>query len=505
MGSSPDRVGSLLFSVFDFEIDSNHTGTVFSGLLAWLINIMLPVITIVGRPNTGKSTLFNRLTRTRNALVADRPGVTRDRHYGLAEHDGSRFIVVDTGGIGDTEPEDDFIAELVSAQTTLAIEEANAVFWLVDGRAGLSAADESLASTLRSYVRKLYLLVNKTDGIDADIACAEFHALGVGTPYPVSAHRGEGLGPVLELALGNLPAPPAEPETASPDLKIAVIGRPNAGKSTLVNRMLGEERMLVFDRPGTTRDSITIPLYKNGKNYALIDTAGVRRRSRLTDPLEKFSAIKSIQAVDDARIVMAVIDAQEALTDQDMHLLGIAVDSSKPIIIAVNKWDGLDKQARNAIKNQMDRKLAFAGYACIHFISALHGTGTGKLFNSIDKIAHSITLKVKSSLLTEILAEAVGAHAPPIIKGRRIKLRYAHLGGHDPLRIIIHGNQTMQVPSGYVRYLENYFRKRLKLTGTPVRIEFKHSDNPYKGRPNILTARQLSRRKRVIRHSSKQG
>lgn len=464
---------------------------------------MIPTIAIVGRPNTGKSTLFNRLTRTRNALVADRPGVTRDRHYGFGEHDGKHFIVIDTGGLGETDSEDQSIVDLVSEQSWLAVKEADIVFWMVDGRDGLTATDEILSARLRQTESKLFLLVNKTEGLDTDVACADFHALGVGTPWPVSASRGDGVDALLEIALDEFPVPADDIITESPALRISVVGRPNVGKSTLVNRILGEERMLTFDKPGTTRDSIMVPFQRHGKSYELVDTAGVRRRSQLTDTLEKFSVIKTLQAIEKSHIIIMVIDASEALTDQDLHLLGVAVESGKPLVIAINKWDGLDNDQRRKIRDQLDRKLVFAEYACIHFISALHGSGVGSLFSSINKIQLTISIKIKSSLLTDILAEATGTHAPPLVKGRRIKLRYAHLGGHNPLRVIIHGNQTERVPANYARYLAGYFRKRLGLVGTPIMIEFKYSDNPYKNKPNVLSDRQIKKRRRLINHSRK--
>jgi len=463
---------------------------------------MIPVIAIVGRSNAGKSTLFNRITRTRNALVADRPGVTRDRNYGFARHDGRNLIVIDTGGLDDFDAANQDIANMVSAQSRLAIKEADAVLWLVDGRDGLTAADETLLADLRQFPAKLYLLVNKTEGMDTDIVCADFHALGMGTPLPISALRGQGIEAVMELALKDFPKTEPGPDAGKSGLMISVIGRPNVGKSTLINRILGEDRMLTFDQPGTTRDSITIPFERHGKRYQLVDTAGVRRRSQLTDTLEKFSVIKSLQAIETANLIIAVIDASEALTDQDLHLLGLTQESGKPLIIAVNKWDNLEKGQRDKIRAQLDRKLSFVDYACVHFISALHGSGVGKLFTSIDQIGRSISIKVKSSKLTEVLAEAVEAHSPPLIKGRRIKLRYAHLGGHNPLRIIIHGNQTERVPANYERFLANYYRSKLRLTGTPVMIEFKYSDNnPYKDKKNTLTGRQAKKRQRLIRHS----
>lgn len=461
---------------------------------------MIPVIAIVGRPNAGKSTLFNRITRTRNALVADQPGVTRDRNYGFATHNDRQFILIDTGGLDDYESDNPEIAKLVSEQTFLAIREADAVIWLVDGKSGLSAADEILAGKLRQLKSGLYLLVNKTEGMDPNVAGLEFHTLGLGKPWPVSAMRGHGVDAVLNTVLATFPESEPAAETTRTGLRIAVIGRPNVGKSTLINRMLGEDRLLTFDQPGTTRDSIVVPFERMGKRYELIDTAGVRRRSHLEDALEKFSVIKSLQALNDAEVIIAVVDASEALTDQDLHLLGLTMESGKPLIIAVNKWDHLETSQRDWIKNQLDRKLAFIDYAVVHFISALHGSGVGKLFVTLDKIGRHIHLQVKSSKVTSLLEDAVAAHSPPLVHGRRIKLRYAHIGGHNPLRIIIHGNQTESVPENYVRYLAGFYRQRLGLVGTPVMIEFKHGENPYKGRKNELTPRQMNKRRRLMRH-----
>lgn len=464
---------------------------------------MIPVIAIVGRPNAGKSTLFNRITHTRNALVADRPGVTRDRNYGFAKHEDRSFILIDTGGLDDDSAENKSIARLVSDQAFQAIKEADAVLWLIDGKSGLAAADEILAEKLRLLAPNIYVLVNKTEDLDPDIATTDFHALGMGTPYPVSAARGNGLDRVLDIVLNAFPDTVSDLDNEKNGLRISVIGRPNVGKSTLINRMLGEERMLTYDQPGTTRDSITVPFERLGKKYELVDTAGMRRRSQLEDPLEKSSVIKSLQALDSSDVIIAVIDASEALTDQDLHLLGLTMDSGKPLIIAVNKWDHLSTDQRDQIKNQLDRKLAFIDYAVIHFISALHGSGVGKLFGTIDKIGRNITIQIKSSRVTEILEAAVTAHAPPLVKGRRIKLRYAHVGGHSPLRIIVHGNQTASVPANYQRYLSNYFRDRLRLVGTPVMIEFKHSDNPFKGKKNELSGRQIKKRRRMMQHAKR--
>jgi len=462
---------------------------------------MLPVIAIVGRPNVGKSTLFNRLTRSRDALVADRAGITRDRQYGIAEIGGRRVMLVDTGGLGDFESDMPELAERVAGQSLQAIREADAVLWLVDGRSGLTAADEALAAQLRPACRHLFLAVNKCEGLEPALATAEFHALGVSEPRAVSAERGDGVNALMDAVLDVLPpAAPVPAEEELPGLRIAVIGRPNVGKSTLINRMLGEDRMLTFDRPGTTRDAVAVPFERRGRQYVLVDTAGVRRRARIADQVEKISVIKSMQAVDQARVAIAVVDAQEGLTEQDLSLIGLCADSGKPLIIAVNKWDGLDPSQRAQVHGQIERRLAFADYACVHTISALHGSGVGRLFDTLDRIGRSLAVEIKPSRLTEILATAVREHAPPLIRGRRIKLRYAHLGGHDPVRVIIHGNQTQHVPDAYRRYLEGVFRKQLSLVGTPVQVQFKYGENPYRHKKNVLTPRQEKRRRRVIKH-----
>lgn len=463
---------------------------------------MYPVIAIVGRPNTGKSTLFNKITGTRNALIADIPGVTRDRNYGLATHRGRQIILVDTGGLNDHSSDDVEISELVSQQSLQAIKEADILFWVLDGQDGLAPGDENLTEVLRPYDKKLYMLINKTEAMEEDMACAEFYRLGIGTPHAVSAKRGYGVDSILDQALENFSD--EEEEEFSPDnVRITVIGRPNVGKSTLINRIIGEDRVLTFDKPGTTRDSILVPFTHHNKHYELVDTAGVRRRARLTEGIEKISVIKTLQAIESANIIVAVIDASEALTDQDLHLLGLTVQSGKPLIIAANKWDNLGQDQREKIKNQIDRKLPFVNYACFHFISALHGTGVGDIFKSVSKIQRILYTKIPSSVLTGLLSEAVQAHAPPLKNGRRIKLRYAHLGGHNPIRIIVHGNQTNRVPDTYTRYLSNFFRRELKLIGTPIFIQYKYGNNPYRHKRNVLSERQLKKRQRVIRFSKK--
>ena len=462
---------------------------------------MKSIVAIIGRPNVGKSTLFNRLTNSRMALVADEPGVTRDRQYGDASFNDHPFILIDTGGLEKSDADTGKIADLITRQSLQAAREADAVIWLVDGRDGLTIVEEKQAKQLRAVCKRLFLAVNKTEGMDEAIVTAEFHAMGLGKPYAISAQRGSGLPALIDDIFTSLPKQEIGQEAEQQGLRLTVIGRPNVGKSTLVNRILGEERVLTFDQPGTTRDSIAIPFDRNGKSYVLIDTAGVRRRARIDDHVEKISVIKTLQAIDETEIVILVIDAHDSVTEQDASLLGLSTQSGKALMIAVNKWDGLESTERSRIRNLLDRKLGFIDYACIHYISALHGSGVGKMFDSIHKIGKSIELSPATSRLNTILQECVEQHAPPLVHGRRIKLRYAHLGGHNPMRVIIHGNQTEHVPDAYRRYLANHFRKALKLTGTPVIIEFKQGENPFKGRKNILTTRQKEKRKRLFKHA----
>ena len=464
---------------------------------------MKSVIAIVGRPNVGKSTLFNFLTRSRNALVADRPGVTRDRQYGFGNYQGREFILVDTGGLGRNDKDSENISNLISDQSLRAIEEADVLIWLVDGREGLTAEDEHLAEILRPMCDHIFLSANKTEGLDTDIVLSDFHRFGFNEPSAISAKRGDGISHLMDEVIKQLPVESDNEGLSEHGLRITVLGRPNVGKSTLTNRILGEERMLTFDQPGTTRDSIAIPFERDGIPYTLIDTAGIRRRSKINDAIEKFSVVKSLQAIDSTQIVVLVLDAHEAVTEQDATLLGLIADSGKALIIAVNKWDGLEISERTRIKAQLDRKLGFIDYACVHFISALHGSGVGKLFVSINKISKSISIDPSASKVTAILQEATQAHSPPLVRGRRIKLRYAHIGGHDPIRIIVHGNQTDRVPESYKRYLANQMRKQLKLVGAPVLIEFKQGENPYKNKKNILSNRQIGKRRRLMRHVKK--
>ncbi len=463
---------------------------------------MKPVIALIGRPNVGKSTLFNRLTKSRDALVANFPGLTRDRKYGTGQMGNKDYLVVDTGGLSGEEEGMD--AEMAS-QTRQAIEEADILIMMVDGRAGLTAADDNIAQELRRTGRKVFLAVNKTDGLDASVAASEFYALGLGETYPIAAVHGRGVNALIQTVLEELPdAEPSDEEGAPAEgIRIAFIGRPNVGKSTLVNRMLGEDRVVVFDQPGTTRDSIEIPFERDGEKYVLIDTAGVRRRARVHEAVEKFSIVKTMQAIDSAHVVIALVDAHEGVADQDAHLLGLATESGRSIILAINKWDGLTEDDRAQVKRSIELKLPFLDFAERHFISALHGTNVGHLYASVHKAYESAFIDCTTSQLTRLLEEAVMTHQPPLVKGRRIKLRYAHQGGRNPPVIVIHGNQTADVPGAYRRYLFNYFRKALKLVGTPVRIEFKTGDNPYAGRRNKLTPRQEYKRKRMMQHVRK--
>ncbi|WP_461480774.1 ribosome biogenesis GTPase Der [Porticoccus sp.] len=463
---------------------------------------MIPVIALVGRPNVGKSTLFNRLTKSHDALVANYPGLTRDRKYGEGEFLGRRYLLIDTGGITG---EEEGIDSAMAAQSMQAIEEADAVMLVVDSRDGLTPVDRRLAEYLRQKGRQVYLVANKIDGINPDVAMADFFELGISDIYPTTATHGRGVRQLMEAVLApfpEVPEPEAEDEAAH-GIKIAVIGRPNVGKSTLVNRLLGEERVIVFDLPGTTRDSIYIDYEREGKSYTLIDTAGIRRRKNVSMVVEKFSIVKTLQAIDDANVVVLLVDAQEGLVDQDLHLMGTAIEAGRALVLAVNKWDGLDADNKSRIKSELQRRLRFVDFADIHFISALHGTGVGHLYESIEKAYASATDKLGTNRLTRILQDAVTEHQPPMVRGRRIKLRYAHAGGKNPPVIVIHGNQTDEVPSHYTRYLEKVFRKVLELHGTPVKIEYRSSDNPYAGKKNKLTVRQMAKKRRLMKHVKK--
>ncbi|MBA59122.1 MAG: ribosome biogenesis GTPase Der [Gammaproteobacteria bacterium] len=464
---------------------------------------MLPVIALVGRPNVGKSTLFNRLTKTRDALVASYPGLTRDRQYGRGRIGNFSYLVIDTGGI--TENFEAIDVPLAS-QVQKAIAEADLIFFLVDSQLGRISGDDNITRMLREGGRKIILIANKIDGQDPDFVSAEFSALGLGEPLKISAKNGNG---VRSLLIDNvIPFFPGNEKNAlenlgSPELKIAVVGRPNVGKSTLVNRLLGEDRVVVFDKAGTTRDSIYIPFERNARNYILIDTAGVRRRGKISETVEKFSILKTLEAINDSNVVIFMVDAKDGVVEQDLHLLGHVLEEGRGVVVAINKWDGMTRESKEMVRKQIDRRLRFVKFANIHFISALHGSDVGSLYASIDQAYRSATLRASTSLLNEILERAVFEHQPPLINGRRIKLRYAHLGGVNPPIVVIHGNQTRHVPEAYARYLKRRFIEDLDLRGTPMRLEFRTTDNPYKGKKNTLTSRQKIKRKRMMDHVRK--
>ncbi|MBN6712062.1 ribosome biogenesis GTPase Der [Haemophilus haemoglobinophilus] len=501
-----------------------------------------PVVALVGRPNVGKSTLFNRLTRTRDALVADFPGLTRDRKYGQAHFNGYDFIVIDTGGIDGTE---EGVEEKMAEQSLLAIEEADIVLFLVDARAGLTSADIGIAQYLRQRQNKTTVLVaNKTDGIDADSHCAEFYQLGLGEIAQIAASQGRGVSALMEQVLTPIAESmnlaqttesavenseenadewdqdfdfeneedtqllddalaEEQEEIEDKNIKIAIVGRPNVGKSTLTNRILGEDRVVVYDLPGTTRDSIYIPMERDGQQYTIIDTAGVRKRGKVHLTVEKFSVIKTLQAIQDANVVLLTIDAREGVSDQDLSLLGFILNAGRSLVIVVNKWDGLNQDVKDQVKSELDRRLDFIDFARVHFISALHGSGVGNLFDSVKEAYACATQKMTTSLLTRILQMATDEHQPPMMGGRRIKLKYAHPGGYNPPIIVVHGNQIERLPDSYKRYLSNYYRRSLKIIGSPIRLLFQEGNNPFAGRRNKLTPNQLRKRKRLMKFIKK--
>ncbi len=512
----------------------------------------MKVVALVGCPNVGKSTLFNRLTKTRDALVADFPGLTRDRKYGRAMYEGREYVIIDTGGIAEDNTEQpEELTERMTSQALQAIDECDLVFYMVDARAGIMPGDYQVADYIRRSGKKCAVVANKVDGLDPETAGAEFYGLGLGEVYQTAVVHGRGVTVLLEEVLApvlreegplesDLPAEDEESrspfekpvslweqgyeflenvpmdaqgggfdwhefreqsrarlhaeegseatagnENSTPapfadlPVKFAIVGKPNVGKSTLTNRLLGEERVIVADFPGTTRDSIYIPLERGDKKYIVIDTAGVRKRRKVKESIEKFSIVKTLKAIEDCNVALLVIDAHSHITDQDLSLLSFIIDSGRSLVVAVNKWDGLDVAVKDEIKLELNNRLGFVDFARVHFISALHGTGVGNLFDSIDEAYISATTRHSSSLLNRILRRAVEEHEPPISGGRRIKLKYAHAGGYNPPRIIIHGNKTSKIPAAYKRYIINCYRDALKIMGAPIIVEFKDGENPY--------------------------
>ncbi len=466
---------------------------------------MLPVVALVGRPNVGKSTLFNRLTRSRDAIVADYEGLTRDRKYGESKIGDRPFIVVDTGGLSGLEQG---IDEQMARQSFAAIDESDFILLMVDAKTGLLPADMEIVERIRRSNKQFFLVANKIDGQQESVI-ADFYGLGVDRVFPITATHGRGVRQLVEMLEARFPEQEGGLEEAGArSRRIAVVGRPNVGKSTLVNRLLGEDRVVVYDHPGTTRDSIEIDYRRENKqgellDYTLIDTAGIRRRKNVSEAVEKFSILKTLQSIADAHVTILVIDARDSLVDQDLHLLSHVVDAGRALVIAVNKWDGLTAETKDGIRQDLERRLAFNDFAEIRFISALHGSGVGDLYAAIDKAHAAATQKLSTNELTKVLEKAVFDHPPPTVSGRRIKLRYAHAGGQNPPVIVIHGNQTHAVPSHYKRYLEKTFRRAFGLYGTPIRVEFRSSENPYAGRKNKLTDRQVNKRRRMMAHIKK--
>lgn len=437
---------------------------------------MKPTIVIVGRPNVGKSTLFNRLTRTRDALVADIPGLTRDRHYGHGKLGSKPYLVVDTGGF---EPlAKDGIMHEMARQAEQAIAEADAVIFVVDGRVGITALDKEIANKLRRAQRPVTVAVNKSEGMSHGVVIADFHELGLGAPYAISATHGEGVRSLIEDVLEPFPSP-EDGEIKENQLKVAIVGRPNVGKSTMINALLGEERVIAFDQPGTTRDSIFVDFERGGKKYTLIDTAGLRRKGKVFETVEKFSVIKTLQSIEDANVVVLVLDARQDISDQDAHIAGFVVESGRALVVAVNKWDGLDSYKRSQVKETLEARLKFLDFAKFHYVSALKGQGLEAVFRSVDAAYRAATIDLSTPRLTRALIDAVARQSPPRSGIFRPKLRYAHQGGRNPPLIVIHGNALDKVPDSYRRYLENVFREVFKLQGTPLRIQFNVTENPY--------------------------
>ena len=463
---------------------------------------MKPTLALVGRPNVGKSTLFNRLTRSRDALVADLPGLTRDRHYGHGRMGDKPYLVVDTGGF---EPVvKDGILHEMARQTLQAVDEADAIVFLVDARQGLTSQDKIIAERLRKSGQPVFLAVNKAEGMRRDVVAAEFYELGLGDPLAISSAHGDGVRELVELVLAGFPEeiPTEDQEDDHP--KIAIVGRPNVGKSTLVNALLGEERVIAFDQPGTTRDSIHIEFDRGDKHYTLIDTAGIRKRGKVFEAIEKFSVVKTLQAIEDANVVVLVLDARQDVAEQDAHIAGFILEAGKALVLAINKWDGLDAARRDVIKMDIARKLQFLEFAKFHYISALQGSGVGELFGSVDAAFASAMIKMSTPKLTRILMAATEQHQPPKAGPFRPKMRYAHQGGSNPPLVIVHGTSVASIPESYKRYLENTFRKAFELVGTPFRVQFKQGDNPFAGRkPGPKTEREEKQAHRQRRRGRK--
>ncbi len=466
---------------------------------------MLPLVALVGRPNVGKSTLFNALTRSRDALVHDQPGVTRDRNYGVCRLDEAHpFVLVDTGGIAgeNVHLQSGGLSGATARQARAAAEEADLILFVVDGREGASAIDDEILAWLRKIAKPTLLVINKTDGIDLQSALSEFARYGFADVLPIAASHRQGIDDVLEQVLSKLPAD-GETEILDDDperVRIAFVGRPNVGKSTLVNRILGEERMIASEVPGTTRDSIAVDLERDGRKYRLIDTAGLRRRGKVEEAVEKFSVFKTLQAIEHCQVAVIMLDAGEGVTDQDATVLGAVLDAGRALVVAVNKWDGQSDYQRQQAEALLSRKLGFVDWAEAVRISALHGSGLRELFKAIHRAHASATRQFSTAEVTKAMEVAYETNPPPVVRGHVAKLRFAHPGGENPPTFIVHGNRLRTLSDTYRRYLENFFRKRFKLVGTPVRFVFKEGENPYKDKKNVLTDKQVAKKRRLIRH-----
>ncbi len=469
---------------------------------------MLPVIAIVGRPNVGKSTLFNTLTQTRDAIVADVPGVTRDRQYGYGKLGRVPYVCIDTGGLVENPSGMD---ALMRIQTEHAIKEADRLVFVADARTGLTPQDQFFARELRKSGKPVFLAVNKAEGLEAAIAAADFHSMGLGEPHAIAATHGYGCEDLMDLVLEGFEAPP--PEDEEPDdgrIRIAVIGRPNVGKSTLINRLIGEERVITSDVAGTTRDSILVPFERDGRAFTLIDTAGVRRRAKIDNEVESLSVSKTLQAIAEAHVVVMVVDAQDSIGEQDASVLGLALSRGRALILAVNKWDNIPMEQREDIRRLLTLKIHFVPFAPLHFVSARHGTGVGELVGSMVRAYEAAMRQMKTPMLTKVMEEAMVQHQPPIVRGRRIRLRYAHQGGRNPPRIVVHGSQAAHVPESYKRYLANVFRDRFDLFATPVAVEFRSDVNPFVGdkpkeKRGLKTANKERRERRLKKDRAKRA
>lgn len=464
---------------------------------------MLSVVVLVGRPNVGKSTLFNRLTKSQDALVADMPGLTRDRQYGFTCLQGHRSIIVDTGGLAQNE---DPFSTLVQSQTDLAINEADVLLFVLDASVGVTAEDERIAQRLRLANKPIFLVVNKIDGQNTDTVLSDFYALGMGEPMAVAALHGRGIQQLWRQVVESCHIDEVPPEAATDDasaIAIAIIGKPNAGKSTLTNRLLTEERMLVSEVPGTTRDSISHDIMYKHKPYRIIDTAGVRRRTKVNEVVEKFSVAKTLCAIDECDVALLLIDATEGVSEQDLKLLAHVLDAGKALVIALNKWDDLDDEQREDVLSAAGRQLHFASFIKSHHISARKGRGLNALFKSIDLAYQSSVCDIPSAKVTDVVSYLLEQHPPPLTHGRRVKIRYAHMGGHQPPTFVMHGNQTEKLSLQYQRYLQNGLREHFSLEGTTVRLKFKSGENPFSDRKNTLNARQIKKRQRLMKHIKK--